>query len=110
MRAVSMTATEMVAKLEGVEKGRQVFISYLAGRPPTDRAIREATKADEAYDVPIPKRWLQGRFESLRITKKGEPVMTLFSTTRYNDQDPGAEGHYRSINPALGILLSLEVL
>jgi hypothetical protein len=107
---MALTAQEMLAKLEGVEKGREVFVSYLAGRPPTDRAKREAAKADEAYDCPIPKRWYQGRLEAVWTTKKGEPVMTLLSTTRYNEDKPDAEGHYRTFNPALGTLLSLEVL
>jgi len=107
---MAMTAQEMLAKLEGVEPGREVFVSYLAGRAPTERAVREAAKADEAYDRPIPKRWFQGRLERVWITKKGDPVMTVLSTTRYNEDKPDAEAHYRTFNPCLGTLLSLELL
>ncbi len=102
-----MTAQEMLDKLQGVEPGASVFVSYLAGRPPTERAKREAQKADhEGYT----KRWFQGKLEKVWTTKKGEPVMTVLSATRYNEDKPDAEGHYRTFNPALGTLLSLEVL
>jgi hypothetical protein len=104
---MALTAQDMLQKLEGVEKGRRVFVSYLAGRPPTERAKREAQKAsDEGYA----KRWFEGVLEAVWTTKKGQPVMTVLSTTRYNEDDPQAEGHYRTFNPALGTLLSLEVL
>jgi len=104
---MAMTAQEMVAKLNGVPKGSRVFVSYTAGRKPTDRAVREAAKADdEGYS----RRWFEGVLEAVWTTKKGHPVMTVFSTTRYNDSDPAAEGHYRTFNPALGALLTVEVL
>lgn len=102
-----LTSQDMLHKLEGVERGRRVFVSYLAGRPPKERAIREATKAEH---LGYSKRWFEGTVESVRITKKGQPVMTILSTTRYNEADPSAEGHYRTFNPALGQLLTLEVL
>lgn len=102
-----ITAQEMLVKLNGAEKGRRVFVSYVAGKPPTNRAQQESQKAtDEGYS----KRWFEGSLESVRITKKGEPVMTVFATTRYNLDNPAAEGHYRTFNPALGQLLTLEVL
>jgi hypothetical protein len=107
---MAITPQEMVAKLAGVQPGTEVFVSYLAGRPARERARREARKADTHYDRPIPKRWFQGRLEAAWITKKGEPVMTVLSTTRYNEQDPRAEAHYRTFNPALGTMLTLEVL
>ena len=104
---MALSAQDMVALLDGVPPGTEVFISYLAGRKPTDRAIREAEKAsDEGYN----KRWLQGRVERVWTTKKQEPVLTVFAYTRYNEDDKSSEGHYRTINPALGKLLSLEVV
>lgn len=104
---MAITAQEMLDKLQGVEKGRRVFVSYTAGRPPKERAVREAQKAvDEGYA----KRWFEGTLEGVWTTRKGEPVMCIFSTTRYNEQDPSAEGHYRTFNPALGTLLTLEVV
>ena len=105
-----ITMQQMAQKLMGAQVGQEVFVSYLAGRKPTPRAIWESKKADEAYDKPIPKRWFQGRLASVRITKKGELVMTIFSTTRYNMDSPGAEGHFRSFNPSLGTMLSMDFL
>ena len=104
---MALTAQDMLSKLNGVPEGTQVFVSYLAGRKPTDRAIREARKADE---IGIPRRWFQGRLEKVWITKKGEHVMTVLSMTRYNEDQPGADAHFRTFNPALGTLLTLEVV
>jgi len=102
-----ISAEDMLAKLSGVPKGTQVFVSYQAGRKPTDRAVREAKKAE---DWGIPKRWFQGRLEGVWTSKKGEPVFCVYSETRYNEADPTAQGHYRTFNPALGTLLTLEVM
>lgn len=103
-----VTAQEMVAKLKDVPKGAQVFVSYLAGRPAKPRALREAERASEEGYA---KRWFQGRLESVWTTKKGEPVMCVFTHTRYNEDEPqGGDGHYRTFNPALGTMLSLEVI
>jgi hypothetical protein len=102
-----ITSTEMVAKLQGVQPGAKVFVSYLAGRKPTARALVEAQKAEnEGYA----KRWFAGTLESVWTTQKGEPVFRVFSHTRYNVDNLEAEGHYRTFNPALGTLLTLEVV
>lgn len=83
------------------------FVSYLADLPPKPRAIREAMKAlHEGY----PKRWLLGSLESKWTTSSGDPVVTILTTTRYNEDMPEAEGHYRTINPHLGSILVLEVV
>lgn len=104
---MAITAQEMVERLRDVPQGTELFVSYLAGRAPTERALREAAKAD---DMGVAKRWLQGRLERVWTTKKGDPVLTLFCYTRRNEADPEAEGHFRTVNPALGQLLSLEVV
>jgi len=104
---MSITAQEMLAKLSGVEPGKRVFVSYVSGKPATARAERESRKAEhQGYS----KRWFEGSLESVRITKRGEPVMTVFTATRYNESNPKASGHYRTFNPALGSLLTLEIL
>lgn len=104
---MAITAQEMVERLRDVPPGTELFVSYLAGRAPTERAIREAGKADE---MGVSRRWLQGRLERVWTTKRGYPVLTLFCLTRRNEQDPEAEGHYRTVNPSLGQLLALEVI
>ena len=95
------------AKLAGVPEGTEIFVSYQAGRKPTERAVREAIKAN---DIGIPKRWLEGKLVKVWRTKKDQLAVRLFSYTRYNESIPAWEGHYRTINPSLGTILSLEVL
>ena len=102
-----ITAEEMVQKLVGVEPDSLLFISYKAGRPPTKRAIREAKKAsDEGYV----RRWFVGRFVSQFTSKKGDPILTVFTETRYNEMKPTENGHFRSFNANLGQLLAIEVI
>jgi hypothetical protein len=102
-----ITAEAMVEMLKDAGPGSVVFVSYAAGRPPKPRAVREAMKADhEGY----PKRWFLGRLESKWTTKSGDPVITVFTTTRYNEDKPEADGHYRTLNPRLGHILALEVV
>ena len=94
-------------KLQGVPEGAEVFVSYHPGGKTTERAVREAQKAE---DLGIPKRWFEGRLERVWRTKKNQLVVCIFTYTRYNEQKPAWEGHYRTFNPSLGQLLSLEVL
>ena len=102
---MAMTEKEMVAKLAGLKKGDKVFVTYHAGRKPTERAQHEAEKAvDEGYV----RRWFVGTFEAEWTTKKGQRVFCVYSHTRYNSKDPQAEGHYRTFNPQLGKLIALE--
>lgn len=104
---MALSASDMVQKLQGVQPGQTVFVSYLAGRPPTDRQIREARRAErEGY----PGRWFFGRLERQWTNRFGQPGFTVFSHTRDNEDDPSADGNYRSFNPAIGTLLELEVL
>lgn len=104
---MALSASDMVHKLQGVQQGQQVFVSYLAGRAPKPRAIEEAKRADREGYV---KRWFCGRLERQWVTKNGDPVFCVFTHTRDNADDPQAEGHYRTFNPNLGTLLALEVL
>jgi hypothetical protein len=104
---MALSASDMVQKLQGVQPGQTVFVSYLAGREPTDRQVREAQKARrEGY----PRRWYFGRLERQWTTQKGEPVFCIFTHTRDNETDPNADGNYRTFNPSLGTLLELEVI
>jgi len=94
------------AKLCLIPDGAQVFVSYLAGRPPTDRAIREARRAER---MGLAKRHYTGTLVSRRLNQKGEIIFTVLSTTR-DDERRGTEDGYRTFNPALGTLLSFEQL
>ena len=102
---MAMSEKEMSDKLDEIQEGDTVFVSYHAGRAPTDRAQEEAEKAaDEGYT----RRWFLGRLEGKWTTKKGQKVFCVYTLTRYNSKDPAAEGHYRTFNPQLGKLLALE--
>jgi hypothetical protein len=102
-----ITAETMVEMLKDVEPGAVLFVSYRAGRAPKPRAVREAMKAEHEGYV---KRWFLGRLESKWTTKAGDPVITVLTTTRYNEDKPEADGHYRTFNPRLGNILALEVV
>lgn len=98
---------DIESKLAGVPEGTEIFVSYQAGRKPTERAVREAKKAE---DLGISRRWLEGKLVKVWRTKKNELAVRLFSYTRYNEAIPAWEGHYRTINPNLGQVMVLEVL
>jgi len=101
-----MTEREMLDKLNGVPQGAKVFVSYLAGRKPTARAIREAERARREG---LAMRHFTGTLTEVRTTKKGEAIMTVLADVRDNEQT-GAHEHFRSFNPSLGQLLHVEVL
>jgi hypothetical protein len=98
----TISEAEMIAILEGARKGAKVFISYLAGRPATERAQAELARAGSEGEGP--RRWYTGTFEGLSRNKAGQAYFRAFVAER------GAEGAYRSFNPTLGTLLTLEIL
>lgn len=101
-----MTEQEMLQKLAGAQQGDTVFVSYLAGRAPNARAIREAERAKREG---LAKRHFFGKLESVWTTKKGQSVVTVLCDNR-DDERRGTEDGYRTFNPALGTLLSIEVI
>jgi hypothetical protein len=104
---MALSASDMVRKLESMQPGQTVFVSYVAGRPPTDRQVREAQRAQrEGY----PRRWFFGRLERKWTTRNGDPVFCIFTHTRDDEDNPSADGNYRTFNPAVGTLLELEAI
>jgi ribosomal protein S2 len=108
VEVASMITSEMMEEmLKDVEPGAILFVSYEAGGKPSKRAIREAEKAEnEGY----PKRWFVGRLTSKRVSQNGDLVITLRTTTRYDEDAPGSDGNFRTLNPRIGRMLSLEVV
>lgn len=104
---MTISAYEMLQKLNGVPEGAEVFVSYVAGGKVTERAKREARKAK---DLGVSTRWLSGKVVSLRQSKAGDPILTIFTALRYDERTGSSSGNYRSINPNLGQLLSLELI
>lgn len=107
---MTVTAEEMQETLKDCGPGTVVFVSYLAGREPTPKAMLEAHRA--VHDEGIPRRFAFGVLCDVWVTKKGEPVMRIFSDLRDTLYKDGTmiEGAYRTFNPQLGRLLSLEVV
>lgn len=101
-----MDEREMLEKLNGVPEGATLFVSYLAGRKPTARAFREAERARREG---LSMRHFVGTLTGVWRTKKGEAVMTVLCDTR-DDERRGTEDGYRTFNPNLGQLLSVEVI
>ena len=78
-----------------------VHLRYTAGRVARSVAVEEALcAADWGKD---PDEYV-GHFESLRATKKGELVLTLFVHNR------GEAGKYRTFNPNLGTIHDVKIV
>jgi hypothetical protein len=104
-----MTEREMIEALAECGRGSLLFVSYKAGRPATDRAILESERAVQQEGNA--RRHYVGTLESLWVTRKGETVLTLMAYNRDRVVDGQlVEGGYRTFNPQLGDLYSLEVI
>lgn len=103
-----MTENEMTEIAEAAV-GALIFVSYVAGRKATERAIDEARPHTE--DPTRVRRYLFGRLTSVWQNKKGEWCLTLFAENR-DTIKAGVryEGGYRTINPSLGRLVVLDVI
>ncbi len=102
----TMSEQEMVLALAGVPSGTPLFVSYVAGRPPTDRAIREAARSRREG---IAKRHYFGTLAEVRTTKRGDAILTIVCENR-DDERTGEHRAFRTFNPNLGQLLSVAVL
>jgi hypothetical protein len=85
-----MDAVQMCKALRGCGPGSMLFVSYEAA-------------ADPSADVPQDqcRRHYVGTLSSLWITNEGNIVLTMFVENR---------NQFRTFNPALGRLLSIEVI
>ena len=103
-----LTAHEVRARLEGRPKGTRVFVSYVAGRAPTERALRESESSSDAGEN---RRHFVGSLESLWQAKNGDTIVTVQAFNRDTESPDGLKpGGFRSFNPNLGKLLALDVL
>lgn len=104
-----LSSEDMLWKLRYVPIGTTVFVSYLAGRKPTKRAIAEATR--HTTDPTRPRRYYLGRLTSVWQSQKGDWLMTMKVFNRDVLQNDGSleEGAHRSFNPNLGNLILIKV-
>jgi len=89
--------------------GATVFVSYVAGREPTERAVEEARPHTE--DPTRPRRYLYGELTSVWQNRLGEWCLTILAENRNTIKGKThSEGGYRTINPSLGQLVVLDVI
>lgn len=89
--------------------GATIFVSYVAGREPTAKAVAEAEL--HTKDPARPRRYLYGQLTSVWQNRHGEWCLTLFAENRSTLwKDIMFEGGYRTINPSLGQLIVLDVI
>jgi len=93
----------LIDSINAFYKDKILFVAYNAGRPPSPRAIEEAAVAKEAG---LNLTHYVGRFESLRVTKRGDLLLTLFVF----DRGVQGEGKFRAFNPNLGRLRNVSVI
>jgi hypothetical protein len=103
-----LDANDMLWKLRHVKDGDTVFVSYLAGRPPTEKAIAEAVRHTE--DPTRPRRYYLGELTSCWQAQNGDWILTMKVFNRDTMQKDGTlqEGGYRSFNPSLGELILID--
>jgi hypothetical protein len=101
----TLDQNDLLDAIVSVPLGSVLFVSYVAGREPTARAIVEA--AGE-----LPRRYFTGVLHKVRRTKKGEWILTMWAWNRKTLQKDGTlvEGAYRTFNPVLGKLIIVDVI
>ena len=103
-----LDSNDMLWKLRYVPDGSLIFVSYKAGRPPSERAVREAQR----HTKDSPRRYYTGRLESVWQASNGDWILTMEVFNRDTLQPDGTlkEGAYRSFNPNLGELILVQAL
>jgi hypothetical protein len=105
-----LDTNDMLQTLENVPEGSVLFVSYVAGRPSTERAIAEAVRHTE--DPTRPRRYFLGELSSVWQAKNGDWILTMHVWNRDTTQKDGSlkEGGYRSFNPNLGQLVLIDLI
>ena len=96
--------------LGNVRPGSVVFLSYIAGRPPTAKAVVEAERTVKKDG--IARRHVLGNLTEVFSSKKGDLCVRVFADTRDTLKKDGTliRGGYRTYNVNLGKLLHLAVI
>lgn len=105
-----LDANDMLWKLRHTPDGSTLFVSYLAGRPATERAVAEAVR--HTTDPTRPRRYYLGELTSCWVSSKGQWILTMKVSNRDTMQKDGTlkEGGYRSFNPELGELILIDTI
>lgn len=107
---VQLTASDVQRILKDVPVDSTLFVSYIAGREPSRQALKEAKRA--VVDEGISPRHFTGTLKEVRKTRRGETVFVIWTEERDSPRGNGGlqTGAFRCFNPALGKLLTLEVV
>lgn len=105
-----LDANDMLWKLRYTPDGSTLFVSYLAGRPATERAISEAVRHTD--NPKRPRRYYLGELTSCWVSSKDQWILTMKVANRDTMQKDGTlqEGGYRSFNPELGELILIDTI
>lgn len=99
---VNVPDTILERLFDNAVKGEtMVHLTYRAGRAASQVAVEEA---EQASDWNKPSDHYTGHFESIRRTKKGELLITLFVHNR------GENGKFRAFNPSLGTISDIRIV
>lgn len=100
-----LTESDMLQFLQDVPAGSLLFVSYEAGKEPTERARKEAERHAG------PHRYFTGVLEDVWCTKNNEWVMRIFAFNRDTLKNGKLqEGGYRTFNPSKGTLILVDVI
>lgn len=103
-----ISSQEMMELLKDCGRGTLLFISYKAAREPSERALLES---ERAVQEGMARRHFVGTLESLWLSRKGEPILTILAYNRDRVVEGRlVEGAYRSFNPAIGELHALSII
>ena len=97
---------DLEAMFANATKETLVKVTYEVGREAKPQAIREAMMASDWAEAWGGIGWEEyiGQFESLKRSKKGDLILTLFVHNR------GDTGRFRAFNPSLGKLKEVRIL
>jgi hypothetical protein len=105
----TINESEMVELLQDMPEGTTAFVSYVAGRRCTERAIEEARPHTEKPRQP--RRYFFGQIHRLFQNRHNEWCLTLFAENRDTIKDGiRFRGGYRTFNPNLGKLVVLALI
>lgn len=104
-----INTTQMLEILKDIPAGSIIFVSYSAGRRPSDVAIQESARAQSEG---INLRHFTGKLEGVhkKARSHNQHYFTLWVEERDSAKNGMTPGNFRAFNPALGTLHTLTVL
>lgn len=104
-----LTNLEVMNRLENVAPGTTIHVMYRAGR--VNRSPHAALERQRAEEEGIPLTQYSGTLESLKVTKKGHFLVTVWVAERDCLEPDGTltQGNYRAFTASVGDFYQLDV-